>query len=136
MPRTILYPSDELIRTVTATLLGSNAQSDSTPLFFGLTLAGPDQIGVLTLPTSADPPFQDLAVLAFSRAPRQTLWGFGFHSEATLMRTVDARGNVWTASRDRPGADVVQTFRSADHGVPDDPIDRELWAAAVALAAL
>ncbi|WP_433761469.1 hypothetical protein [Nocardia sp. CA-135398] len=121
---------------MTATLLGANAPSDSTPLFFGLTLAGPDQIGVLTLPTSADPPFQDLAMLAFSRAPRRTLWGFGFHSEAILMRTVDARGHAWTASRDHPDADVVETFRSADHGVAEDPIDRELWAAAVALAAL
>ncbi|MFI7664684.1 hypothetical protein [Nocardia sp. NPDC049526] len=63
MSRTILYPSDELIRTVTATLLGADEPSDSTPLFFGLTLAGPDQIGLLTLPTSADPPFQDLATL-------------------------------------------------------------------------
>ncbi|MEV6335398.1 hypothetical protein AB0M12_11850 [Nocardia vinacea] len=136
MPRTILYPSDELIRTVTATLLGANEQSDSTPLFFGLTLAGPDQIGVLTAPTSADPPFQDLATLVFSRAPRKTLWGFGFHAEAAVMRTADARGNLWSASREHPGADVVETFRSADHGVPDDPIDRELWVAAVALAAL
>ncbi|MEV4238338.1 MULTISPECIES: hypothetical protein [unclassified Nocardia] len=136
MSRTILYPSDELIRTVTATLLGANEQWDSTPLFFGLTLAGPDQIGVLTQPTSADPPFQDLATLVFSQAPRQTLWGFGFHSEAVLMRTADARGNLWTASRGDPGADVVETFRSAENGVPDDPIDRELWVAAVALAAL
>lgn len=51
-------------------------------LFFGLTLAGPDQIGVLTLPTSADPPFQDLATLIFSRAPRKTLWG----SDSTRKR--------------------------------------------------
>src|SRR5690348_8217814 len=92
MSRTFLYPSDELIRTVTATLLGANEQWDSTPLFFGLTLAGPDQIGVLTQPSSADPPFQDLATLVFSRAPRQTLWGFGFHAEAALVRTADARG--------------------------------------------
>ncbi|WP_433680372.1 hypothetical protein [Nocardia sp. CA-119907] len=136
MSRTILYPSDELIRTVTVTLLGANEQWDFTPLFLGLTLAGPDQIGVLTQPTSTDPPFQDLATMVFSRAPRQTLWGFGFHAEAAVMRTADARGNLWTASRDHLGADVVETFRSADRGVPDDPIDRELWAAAVALAAL
>lgn len=141
MPRTILYPSDELIRTLTNGLLGGHEQWGSVPMFFGFTLVGPDQIGVMPhpIPLSDDTPMQDVATSIFSRAPRQTLWGFGCHTvaETVLMRTADARGNLWTSewSDDRPD-EITETFRPADCGVPDEPIERELWVAAIALAAL
>ncbi|MFQ6394980.1 hypothetical protein ACLMAJ_16135 [Nocardia sp. KC 131] len=141
MPRIILYPSDELIRTLTNGLLGGHEQWGSVPMFFGFTLAGPDQIGVMMhpMPPSDATSMQDVATSIFSQAPRKTLWGFGFHTvaETVLIRTADARGNLWMAewSEARPD-EMVETFRSAEGGVPDDPTERELWVAATALAAL
>ncbi|WP_040782519.1 hypothetical protein [Nocardia pneumoniae] len=150
MPRTILYPSDEQIRITTARLL--DLYVDSAPVFFGLTLVGPDRVGVMPqpiLPTS-EPPIHDLSTLIFSRAPRATLWGFGYRDEVLAERdggsaeamvawAADARGNMWKALqfRDQPDADPVVSFRPADEGRPDEEaIMLELWVAALALAAI
>lgn len=121
-------------------------------MFFGLTLMGLDQVGVMMqpIPPTDEPPIQDLATLTFSRAPRATLWGFGYRDEILAERdgesaeamaawTADARGNMWTALQflDQPDADPVVTFRPADEGRPDqEAIMLELWVAAVALAAI